>query len=256
MTDIFGESFADAYDIVYGDKDYSAESEAVHRLIARHCPGPSKKLIDIGCGTGRHAAKLSERGFDVVCVDRSAAMLARAKQAIPERHDRNVAFVEADMRELALGREHDVAVSLFNVLGFMLGNDDLLAAFRSIRAQVRRDGIFIGEVWFGPAVIASPPEERRKEIQIERGRIVRASTTEHSTFAQTCSVSIITERHEVEKPTIRTEETQCVRYFYPLEIDLALRATGFHLLALTGFPDIDNAPSISKYPMAFVARAS
>ena len=53
------EKSADFYDELYESKDYTAEADYVDGLIQRHLPG-AQSLLDLGCGTGRHAIKLEK----------------------------------------------------------------------------------------------------------------------------------------------------------------------------------------------------
>jgi hypothetical protein len=46
-----------------------------------------------------------------------------------------------------------------------------------------------------------------------------------------------------------------IRYFFPLELELMLRISGFRLAALTGFPDIDAPASALNWAAALVAIA-
>lgn len=57
---------------------------------------PSRRILDLGCGTGEHARFLSEEGFEVTGVDASEAQLAQAREAGP-----GTAFVKGDLAELA-----------------------------------------------------------------------------------------------------------------------------------------------------------
>jgi ubiquinone/menaquinone biosynthesis C-methylase UbiE len=54
-------------------------------LLERTMPGPESgpKLLDVGCGTGFHLARLRSRGFEVAGIDGSEDMLARARTANP-----------------------------------------------------------------------------------------------------------------------------------------------------------------------------
>lgn len=52
---------------------------------------PGERVLDLGCGTGEHAAALAAQGVDVVGVDASASMLEIARRAFP-----HVTFVEVD----------------------------------------------------------------------------------------------------------------------------------------------------------------
>jgi trans-aconitate methyltransferase len=66
-------SFAWAYDLVVPSLA-APQPEEVARLLAGR-----RTVVDMGCGTGRHSAFLAERGFDVIGVDSSPAMLDVAR---------------------------------------------------------------------------------------------------------------------------------------------------------------------------------
>ena len=67
-------SFAWAYDLVV-PSPASPQPDEVARLLAGR-----KTIVDVGCGTGRTSAFLAERGFDVVGIDSSAAMIDVARE--------------------------------------------------------------------------------------------------------------------------------------------------------------------------------
>ena len=62
------------YDLLYQDKDYAAEADYVDRLIRRFVE-PAQHALELGCGTGRHAVGLAERGLSVTGVERSNQMM-------------------------------------------------------------------------------------------------------------------------------------------------------------------------------------
>ncbi|MFO0680183.1 MAG: methyltransferase domain-containing protein [Polyangiaceae bacterium] len=63
-------------------------------------------LLDLACGTGRHAIELARRGYEVVGYDLSLAMLARAAEEASER-EQKLNFVQGDMREMAFDEVFD-----------------------------------------------------------------------------------------------------------------------------------------------------
>lgn len=71
----------------------------------------TKRILDIGCGTGRHAIELAKRGYTVTGIDLSAAQLQRAKEKAQEL-GLAVDFRQADARALAFVAEFDLAVML------------------------------------------------------------------------------------------------------------------------------------------------
>ena len=77
-----------------GNPLITVEEPVVHGLLADASPG---RALDAACGTGRHASFLAERGHDVVGVDGSPEMLARATAAVPP-----ASFAQGDLERLPL----------------------------------------------------------------------------------------------------------------------------------------------------------
>ncbi len=69
------------------------------------------QILDIGCGTGRHAIELSKRGYKVTGIDLSDSMLKSAKKnALNE--NLNIDFQKQDARALTFNNEFDLAIML------------------------------------------------------------------------------------------------------------------------------------------------
>ena len=68
------QKYSQYYDLFYQDKDYEAEAVFVNKIIKSHLP-KAKMILEFGCGTGRHAFKLSAKGYQVHGVDSSDRML-------------------------------------------------------------------------------------------------------------------------------------------------------------------------------------
>jgi len=67
-------------------------------LSARLESAPSMRVLDLGCGTGEHSRHLASHGYDVVGIDASPAMLARAgDEPLPP----NLHFIEGDIADVA-----------------------------------------------------------------------------------------------------------------------------------------------------------
>jgi len=71
---------------------------------------PGARILDVGCGPGRHAHALGRRGFEVVGVDISERFVALAREATPA--GAAVTFQRADARVLAFDAEFDAVISL------------------------------------------------------------------------------------------------------------------------------------------------
>ena len=256
MTEVFNDSYAGTYDAIYAEKDYAAECQAIETLIAKFGSGQFRTLLDLGCGTGRHATILAQHGFDVTGVDRSEPMLMRARQrARQDGMDPGPEFLSGDIRTFAARRRFDVALMNFNVIGYMTGNDDALAALGCARSSLRDDGLLIADFWYGPAVVADPPGQTTREFGSRNRRIVRSSTGRHLPDSQCCEIEVKVAHLEQDRLVEEAVETHRVRYFFPLEIELMLGISGFRLLALTGFPEIGASASARAWGAAMVAKA-
>jgi predicted TPR repeat methyltransferase len=100
------EGYSRYYDLLYRDKDYASESRYVAALIEQHAPS-SRSLMEIGCGTGAHAAELAMLGYDVTGVDLSEGMLAAAderKKGMPPAMAARLNFAKGDARSVRLDR--------------------------------------------------------------------------------------------------------------------------------------------------------
>lgn len=100
---------ADSYDERYDRR--AAAGENVHGeadLVMRYAPG---SVLDAGCGTGRVARALADRGLDVVGVDLDPDMLAVARRRSPSGR-----WHDADLASVALGRTFDIVLAAGNVM--------------------------------------------------------------------------------------------------------------------------------------------
>jgi SAM-dependent methyltransferase len=248
---VFGEDYADAYDALYADKDYAAECDLIERVLRAHADGDVKRVLDLGCGTGGHAVPLAERGYAVVGVDRSVEMLRRARQ-----RGTSARFQEGDITSVNLGETFDAALIMFAVLGYLTDNISLQAALRSARAHLTRGGLLFADVWYGPAVLAQRPSERVKVIQTSGGgQVIRVASGQLDSRRDVCIVDYHLWRLEDGKLTAEVREEHRLRYFFEPELQTFLSDTGFELLRIGGFPDLDEEPTERTWNVAFVARA-
>jgi SAM-dependent methyltransferase len=256
MREPFGSDYAGAYDHLYRDKDYVEECELIERLLRTYADGSFHSLLDLGCGTGNHAIPLAERGFAVVGVDRSDAMLQSARKKVAAQQiDGNASFYEGDIRGFQIGHLFDASLMMFAVLGYQLENTDVLAALRTARKHMRSGGLFIFDVWYGPAVLRQGPSDRVKNIPTGKGQILRVASGQLDTQRHLCKVSYHLWNLEGERLTGETEETHLMRYFFPLELNLFLECCGFAPIRLGSFPEFDRDPDETTWNVCGVARA-
>jgi SAM-dependent methyltransferase len=257
MSTFFGRTYADSYDTIYRDKDYAAESKLTELLFHTYGDGSIRSVLDLGCGTGNHSIPLAQLGYEVVGVDRSSDMLAHARRkAVAVAADIRLRFEEHDIRSVDLRRQFDAVLIMFAVLGYQLGNDDVLSALKTARLHLRPEGLLLFDVWYGPAVLHQRPSQRVKMIPTPAGRVMRASSGELDVQRHLCVVRSDIWQLEGDRLVNRTEESHPMRYFFPLELNLFLECAGFTPLRLGAFPEFDQDPSEMTWNVLQVARAN
>ena len=147
----FGNLYSQYYDLLYSDKNYKGEVEYINKLIKENFL-EAKTLLDMGCGTGKHAELLCDAGYNVHGIDLSEDMLKIANNRCKNKEDQ-LSFSHSDIQELDLDRKFDIVVSLFHVMSYQNRNSELIKAFEVARNHLKDGGIFIFDFWYGPAVL-------------------------------------------------------------------------------------------------------
>lgn len=234
---IFDTSYADNYDALYGDKNYASECDLVasaERELGVHV----RSVLDVGCGTGGHSIEWVRRGKSCTGVDMSFAMIERARDksaALPDEIRPN--WIVGDAQSFEAPGKFDAATMMFAVLGYMNSNDEVIAALSNVRKHLRLGGLFAFDCWYGPAVLVQRPEDRVRVVNTPTGQTIRAASTTVDSFAHLAHVKFQLWSISGEKFSGLSEETHSMRYFFPQELDLLLRMTGFELKSIKSFPD-------------------
>jgi len=256
MNGVFDTTYADVYDLLYRDKNYAAECDLIEHIFQAYGDGPTRTVLDLGCGTGNHAVSLAQRGYEVAGVDRSEGMLSHAQRKATSLPDNsNVTFHQGDIRSVDLQRRFDAALMMFAVLGYQLENADVLSALRTARRHLHPGGLLIFDVWYGPAVLRQRPSQRIKVIPTSEGKILRVASGELDIHCHLCTVRYHVWQLEREQLVAETEESHTMRYFFPQELDLFLECSGFAPVRLGAFPKFDQDPGETTWNVWGVALA-
>jgi len=140
------ERFFDAHAPIYEDNVFTKNTvlEIEFLLDELQLP-PGGSVLDVGCGTGRHAILLAKRGYAVTGLDVSSEMLARAADAA-QAENVQVEWIRADATRFPFAGQYDAAVCLCEGAFGLLGEGDdpidqplsiLCNVSRSLKPQAR-----------------------------------------------------------------------------------------------------------------------
>lgn len=225
--DIF-DKYAEYYNLLYKDKDYSNEVIYVEKLIEKYSQIEVKTILDLGCGTGRHDAYFAEKGYKITGVDLSETMLQIARE---ESNHHGCRYLNGDARELELNEQFDNVISLFHVASYQISNDDLKSYFNTAFTHLKPGGVFIFDFWYGPAVLHLKPENREKYMEDESlrvKRITRSVLKPNLNQVEVNFANIIEDKKTNKKSTVK--ETHNMRYFFLPELGEFLNNQGFIIL--------------------------
>jgi SAM-dependent methyltransferase len=233
-------NYARYYNILYRDKNYFQEVEFIHRLIQTHKPqaenAESINILELGCGTGKHATLLANKGYKIHGVDFSQQMLTMAENSLatltPELKSR-LQFTQGDIRTLRVNQTFDVILSLFHVISYQTTNEDLLLSFATVKEHLKPGGIFIFDIWYGPAVLYQQPEVKVKCLEDEE--IVVTRIAKPTIYPNENCVDVNYEISIQDKKTNIVEdlkETHKMRYLFKPELNLLLNNFGFEIIDL------------------------
>jgi SAM-dependent methyltransferase len=116
--------------------------EQINQILGLLKIVPGARVLDLGCGVGRHSLELARRGFKVTGVDRTTNYLKQAQeQAATEKLD--VEFVHSDMRAFRRPGVFDAVISLFTSFGYFEDINDDRKVMRNVSDSLRPGGVFI-----------------------------------------------------------------------------------------------------------------
>ncbi len=245
-TGVFDQEYSTYYNLLYADKDYSAEAGYIDHLIKRYSPG-TNTVLEYGSGTGGHGVLLMERGYDILGIERSAAMAEIARS-------RGLTCEVSDITKLELDKTFDTVISLFHVISYINGNAQLLKLFADTRKRLKKGGVFIFDTWFTPAVLNQMPERREKKMENEEVEVFRTAIPEIDHFANVVHVNYHIQLRYKQTGVVREfDEKHSMRHFSVPEIALLANQTGFELIRseefLTGA-----APSEKTWGVTFILK--
>ena len=136
FSDWFNTSY---YHTLYQNRNTAEASAFIHRLLAYLSPPGEARILDLACGSGRHAIELASKGYDVTGIDLSPESIRLAAQSESE----NLHFYVHDMRDIFRTRYFDYVFNFFTSFGYFDRPAENEQAMRAISSGLVNGGILV-----------------------------------------------------------------------------------------------------------------
>ena len=219
------ENYAQKYDSEVFTQGTIGECDFIEREIGFN---KSLKILDVGCGTGRHSIELSSRGYDVTGIDLSESQLARAREKA-EKQGLKISFLKYDARNLPFENEYDLAIMLCEG-GFPLMETDEMnyEILKNATKSLKGHGKFIFTTLNGLFPLYHSVEQFCASASGEGNATYRSNTFDLMTFRDHSVTEI--EDDSGNKKTLESDE----RYYVPSEITWLLKTLGYTKIDIFG----------------------
>ncbi len=217
------ENYAETYETEVYTKGTIGEIDFIEKEIKHD---KSKKILDIGCGTGRHSIELAKRGYNVTGIDLSECMLEMAKQKAKEAKVK-VEFIKADARYLKFEKEFDLALIICEG-GFCLMETDEMnyMVLQSASRSLKQEGKLILNTLNGLFPLFHSVKDFINSNSVD-GKS-QENTFDLMTFREKSIIEVTDDDGNIKK--IKCDE----RYYVPSEITWLLKSLGFKKVDIYG----------------------
>jgi SAM-dependent methyltransferase len=223
------EELAPFYDLFTAGYGYETLLTGIERLALDHGL-TGRRLLDVGCGTGKSFLPMLARGYDVTGCDLSPAMVDQAREKLPPGL---VELFVADMRDLPVAGPFDLITCLDDSLNYLVDPADLVSALRGMAANLAPGGLLAFDVTtlsaYRGLFTAQAVRETDGVVFCWRGQADQSCSAGSPVNAQ-----LDVFREESDGAWSRVSVHHHQRHLPRAELELALRDAGLELVAVSG----------------------
>lgn len=228
------ETFNQDYLDIYGphlELRTTTEIEGIWRLCELTKVDPGQfRILDLGCGHGRHSVPLAQQGFMVTGMDQCQLFLRRARQRA-RRAGTAVRWVEGCFSKLTDRNHYDLVLSLYHSFGHFEDESCQEDLLRRILRSLKPGGSFLLDMWglqdlnrhLGRQTIQMPDfdfeetVELLEEVHPRRGPLLRLKILQ-----------------KMGRPSGWRQYTHSLRMYHPQQLQDLLSQVGFVNVRLYG----------------------
>ncbi len=228
------------------------ECKFLEACLKAHGPANGKRILDIGCGAGRHLTGLAKRGYQMTGVDVRPEMIAYVQEEAKKAGLPIEASVD-NLRRLTVSGTYDLAFCFMDTFRFLLTNREIDAHLKAVAKRLVPGGLYVTDFWV-PSQWDQIGNEVHQWEQSEGDTTVRVFYLQHpetiDPIAQTFEDELVFEVHEDgQTQEIRGGATR-TRLLMPQEFAGLVAGSGaFELLSTHG--DFDLAKPFDRTSLSW-----
>jgi SAM-dependent methyltransferase len=252
-SDNYFTQLAKYYDVTHQWRDYERQSAFLLEIVRKYRPD-SKRVLDIACGTGEHARRLSSSGYKVTAIDNSREMLDiaarknRKLSPVPE-------WVLSDLLTLQSFDPFDVIYCLGMTIHYIYSPDRLVSFLSGVSEKLHTGGIFILDIispWqlleWAPSNHFFSKDTSQQIYILERSEIDRSSRIRHNDYTWFVK--------DTKSDWCQYELFENLKVWFIDEIEYFLEKTGLKLISKCSDYDLTRLNLEKDFNVVFVTRGS
>ena len=217
------------YHAIYSTFPTEYEVDAIEQLFRLYSGILVKKILDIGCGFGRHAFELARRGYHVDGFDLAENRIKRAQS-----HSKgNPCFIVGDMLGNPFEGPYDAAIAMYSTIGSLVEISGFIDFLNNVHNKIKMGGLFISDYFYPTNLVNSGNYRKRLVIEWDVHDL-------HMRKESTHWLDMKNQIHQEDTVyTLSDEESQKVfrnqemlRYYEPVQIVQLFTDIGFQQIYL------------------------
>ena len=229
-----------------------AECDFIEACLKQYGPPNATRLLDIGCGAGRHMVDLAKRGYRLTGIDAAPEMVAYVEQEAKLGH-LPITVSVGDLRRLSVRGTYDTAFCFMDTFRFLLTNDEIKAHLRTVADRLAPGGLYLLDFWI-PHQWDQVGNEIHQWEQTDGDTTVRVFYLQHpetiDPITQTFEDELVFEmREDGDTQEIRGGRTR-TRLIMPQEFAALVDGSGVFDLAAT-YGEFDLAKPLSQESLSW-----
>ena len=223
------ESLFENYGLKYDNESFTQGTVGECNFIERELNfNKGAKILDIGCGTGRHAIELTKRWFKVTGIDLSESQLERAREKAKKLHV-SVDFQKHDARNLPFNNEFDMVIMLCEGAFPLMETDEMnFQILQNATKALKSNGKMIFTTLNGLFPLFHSVKDFLESQKKEGGATTTHSNFDLMTFRDHNITTIVDDLGN-------SKRLECnERYYVPSEITWLLKSLGYKTVDIFG----------------------